>query len=143
MTVHKEFCRNGVELLADVLADAQHLLGQFSENTRRQGSGTERQPGHGARRRHPVTLELSYAAIDPGEASERVESPTPPIHRTPVHKPGPTDFRRGDKVSFTDKYLQPQISTITRVNQRTASVDCESGSGWSVPFATLRHVTDI
>ena len=86
---------------------------------------------------------LSYAAIDPGEASERVESPTPPVHHTPVHKPGPADFRRGDKVSFTDKYLQPQVGTITRINQRTAAVDCEGGAGWRVPFAMLRHVTDI
>lgn len=86
---------------------------------------------------------LSYAAIDPGEASERVEGPAPPVHHTPVHKPGPADFRRGDKVSFTDKYLQPQVGTITRINQRTATVDCEGGAGWRVPFAMLRHVTDI
>ncbi|MDR3453093.1 MAG: hypothetical protein P4L96_09845 [Rhodoferax sp.] len=50
---------------------------------------------------------MSYAAIDPGDASERVESPAPTVNQTPVHKPGPEDFRRGDKVSFTDKYLQP------------------------------------
>lgn len=86
---------------------------------------------------------LSYAAIDPGEATERVESPAPPAHHTPLHKPRAADFRRGDKVSFTDKYLQPQVGTITRINQRTATVDCEGGAGWRVPFAMLRHVTDI
>ena len=86
---------------------------------------------------------LSYAAIDPGEASERVERPTPTAHQTPVHKPGPANFRRGDKVSFTDKYLQPQVGTISRINQRTATVDCEGGAGWRVPFAMLRHVMDI
>lgn len=86
---------------------------------------------------------LSYAAIDPGEVSERFESPTPTVNQMPVHKPGPEDFRRGNKVSFTDKYLQPQVGTITRINQRTATVDCEGGSGWRVPFAMLRHVTDI
>jgi hypothetical protein len=86
---------------------------------------------------------MSYAAIDPGDASERVDGPTPTVHPTPVHKPGPDDFRRGDKVSFTDKYLQPQVGTITRINQRTASVDCEGGTGWRVPFAMLRHVMDI
>jgi hypothetical protein len=53
------------------------------------------------------------------------------------------DFRRGDKVSFTDKYLQPQVGTITRINQRTASVECDGGSGWRVPFAMLSHVMDI
>ena len=86
---------------------------------------------------------MSYAAIDPGDASERVDGPTPMVHPTPVHKPGSDDFRRGDKVSFTDKYLQPQVGTITRINQRTASVDCEGGTGWRVPFAMLRHVMDI
>jgi hypothetical protein len=60
-----------------------------------------------------------------------------------AHKPSREDFRRGDKVSFTDKYLQPQVGTITRINQRTATVDCEGGAGWRVPFAMLRHVMDI
>ena len=86
---------------------------------------------------------MSYAAIDPGEASDRVESPAPTVDQPPVHKPAPEDFRRGDKVSFTDKYLQPQVGTITRINQRTASVDCEGGAGWRVPFAMLRHLMDI
>ena len=86
---------------------------------------------------------MSYAAIDPIDASERVESPTPTVNQTPAHKTGPDDFRRGDKVSFTDKYLQPQVGTITRINQRTASVDCEGGAGWRVPFAMLSHVMDI
>lgn len=59
---------------------------------------------HGTR----IQWKLSYAAIDPGDASERFESPTPAASQAPVHQPGPQDFRRGDKVSFTDKYLQPQ-----------------------------------
>lgn len=85
----------------------------------------------------------SYAAIEPGDASERFESATPAASQVPVHQPGPQDFRRGDKVSFTDKYLQPQVGTVTRINQRTASVDCEGSAGWRVPFAMLRHLTDI
>jgi hypothetical protein len=60
-----------------------------------------------------------------------------------LHKPARDDFRRGDKVSSIDKYLQHQIGTIARINQRTASVDCESGSGWRVLFAMLRHVMNI
>ena len=86
---------------------------------------------------------LIYAAIEPGEDSERVERQTPTGSQSPVHKPGPDDFRRGDKVSFTDKYLQPQVGTITRINQRTASVECEGGTDWRVPFAMLRHLMDI
>jgi hypothetical protein len=86
---------------------------------------------------------LSYAAIDPGERSESVESATPASVKPLVKKLGPEDFRRGDKVSFTDKYLQPQIGTITRINQRTASVECEDGPGWRVPYGMLSHVMDI
>jgi hypothetical protein len=86
---------------------------------------------------------LSYAAIDPGQSNERLDSDEPALNQVPVHKPGPEDFRRGDKVSFTDKYLQHQVGTITRINQRTATVDCEGGAGWRVPFAMLRHVMDI
>lgn len=86
---------------------------------------------------------LSYAAIDPGEDSDRVENQSPPIIHPPPQKPGRNDFRRGDKVSFTDKYLQHQVGTIARINQRTASVQCEAGTDWRVPFAMLSHVMDI
>lgn len=87
---------------------------------------------------------LSYAAIDPGADSDRVESESPTINIQPSpQKPGRDDFRRGDKVSFTDKYLQHQVGTITRINQRTASVECEAGTDWRVPFALLSHVMDI
>ena len=86
---------------------------------------------------------LNYAGIDPGENEERPEGELPPTSEPRKHKPGRDDFRRGDKVSFTDKYLQPQVGTIARINQRTASVDCEGGSSWRVPFAMLRHVMDI
>ena len=81
---------------------------------------------------------LSYAAIDPGNDIEPLEAQSPPDSQPVTYKPV-----RGDKVSFTDKYLQPQVSTIARVNQRTASVDCEGGISWRVPFVMLRHVMDI
>lgn len=86
---------------------------------------------------------VSYAAIDPGNDSEPVETQSPPASQPLAHNPARGDFIRGDKVSFTDKYLQPQVGTIARVNQRTASVDCEGGTSWRVPFAMLRHVMDI
>ena len=56
-------------------------------------------------------------------------------NQAPVHRPGSEDFHRCDKVSFTDKYLQPQVGIITRINQRTATVDCEGGASWRVPFS--------
>lgn len=89
---------------------------------------------------------MSYAAIDPGAADERIDSPAgaaPGPAMPPPRKPGREDFRRGDKVSFTDKYLQPQVGVISRINQRTATVDCEGGGGWRVPFGMLHHVTDV
>jgi hypothetical protein len=86
---------------------------------------------------------LSYAGIDPGADDEQLESELPPFIEPTEHKPGRDDFRSGDKVSFTDKYLQPQVGTISRINQRTASVDCEGGTSWRVPFAMLRHIMDI
>ena len=86
---------------------------------------------------------LSYAAIDPGEMQEPIEAQSASPAQPQVQKLGPNDFRRGDRVSFTDKYLQPQIGTITRINQRTATVQCEGGSGWRVPFGMLAHVMDI
>ena len=86
---------------------------------------------------------MSYAAIDPGEGQEPVESAAPASVLPAAQKLGPDDFRRGDKVSFTDKYLQVQIGIITRINQRTASVECEDGPGWRVPYGMLSHVMDI
>lgn len=86
---------------------------------------------------------LSYAAIDPGKDGEPLEGQSHPDSQPVAHKPARGDFVRGDKVSFTDKYLQPQVGTIARINQRTASVDCEAGTSWRVPFAMLRHVMDI
>jgi hypothetical protein len=88
-------------------------------------------------------LKVLYAAIDPGEASEPVESARPAAPAAPVYKPSAADFRRGDKVSFTDKYLQSQVGVINRINQKTASVDCGGGAVWLVPFAMLRPVMDI
>ena len=55
---------------------------------------------------------------------------------TVEQKPLPSDLIDG-------KYLQHQVGTITRMNLRTASVDCEAGTGWRVPFAMLSHVMDI
>jgi FKBP-type peptidyl-prolyl cis-trans isomerase 2 len=41
----------------------------------------------------------------------------------PPIKASHNDFRAGEKVSFDDKYLQPQVGTVVRINQRTATVD--------------------
>lgn len=35
------------------------------------------------------------------------------------------------------------LSTIVRINQRTASIDPGDGTTWRMGFALLRHVVDI
>ena len=84
---------------------------------------------------------LPYAAVEPPKGTGQ---PAPAA--TP--KPSPVaasrdDFRGGEKVSFDDKYLQPQVGTVIRINQRTATVDTGNGHSWRVPFHLLRRVLDI
>jgi hypothetical protein len=85
---------------------------------------------------------LSYAGIEPGADTEGLEDPAAASQPLQQPKAGRNDFRTGEKVAFTDRYLQPQVGTIVRINQRTASVDC-GDTNWRVPFAMLRQVVDI
>ncbi len=89
---------------------------------------------------------LPYGAVEPPGPQ------TPPATASartsaPKNLPMRGDFRCGEKVSFDDKYLQPQMGSIMRINQRTATVDTGSGSGsgqsWRVPFHMLRKVFDV
>ena len=85
---------------------------------------------------------LPYAAVEPPRAAPGAATPVPAA--TPAQiKPGRGDFRCGEKVSFEDKYLQTQVGTVVRINQRTATVDTGDGHSWRVGFALLRHVLDI
>jgi hypothetical protein len=85
---------------------------------------------------------LPYAAIEPpapGTAPGRPAPAEPP--GVPLPQRG--DFRCGEKVAFEDRYLATQVGTITRINQRTATIDTGNGHSWRVGFALLRHVVDI
>lgn len=85
---------------------------------------------------------LPYAAIEPpapGAAPARAEPVEPPA----VPMPQRGDFRCGEKVAFEDRYLNTQVGTITRINQRTATIDTGNGHTWRVGFPLLRHVVDI
>jgi len=73
----------------------------------------------------------------PGQKPE----PAPPAAPS-APKPTRADFRRGEKVSFTDRHLQVHVGVITRCNPKTASVDSD-GEAWSVPYGGLRHVLDV
>ena len=84
---------------------------------------------------------LPYTAVEPPTATAQPTAAAPPT--PPPIRASRKDFRGGEKVSFDDKYLQPQVGTVVRVNQRTATVDTGNGHSWRVPFHMLRHVLDI
>lgn len=84
---------------------------------------------------------LPYAAVEPpaGGAATTDQEPAQPAPQLPQR----SDFRCGDKVAFEDRYLNTQLGTVVRINQRTATVDTGNGHSWRVGFALLRHVVDI
>lgn len=50
----------------------------------------------------------------------------------PAPTPGREDFRKGQKVGLEVKHLRSQVGAITRINQRTASIDTGDGLLWKV-----------
>lgn len=84
---------------------------------------------------------LPYAAVEPPKVTGRPAPAAPPRPSPATASRG--DFHGGEKVSFDDKYLQPQVGTVVRINQRTATVDTGNGHSWRVPFHMLRRVLDI
>lgn len=91
--------------------------------------------------KYRVQWKLPYAAIEPPApgAQSRPQAPPPPPAPPKLTR---ADFVRGDKVSFTDRHLQPHVGVITRCNPKTASVDTGESS-WSVPYGALRRVLDL
>jgi hypothetical protein len=85
---------------------------------------------------------LPYTAVEAPQAASSDAAPQSPPS-PPELKPGRGDFRCGEKVSFEDKYLQTQVGTVVRINQRTATIDTGDGHSWRVGFPLLRHVLDI
>jgi hypothetical protein len=83
---------------------------------------------------------LPYAAIETPKTAGSDPAPKKPSPK--MVAPGREDFRRGERVSFEDRYLQSHVGLIVRINQRTATVESDDKS-WRVPFALLRPVHDI
>ena len=88
---------------------------------------------------------LPYAAIvtaqtggpDNGADASVPAKPTPPPEIA-----SRADFRVGNRVSFIDQNLQHRVGLIVRINQRTATMDCD-GQTWRVGFGMLRPIVDI
>ncbi len=71
----------------------------------------------------------------PDSSAQTNPSPPPEIERR-------EDVRIGNRVTFTDRDLQQRVGLIVRINQRTATLDCD-GQTWRVAFGLLRHLVDI
>lgn len=89
-------------------------------------------------------MSLPYAAISMEVATTANASDT--AHEATELAPPPEvgrreDFRVGQRVSFVDHDLQHRIGLIVRINQQTATLDCD-GQSWRVAFSLLRHVID-
>jgi hypothetical protein len=94
-------------------------------------------------------FKVHYGAIvaEPGATSTGSESAPaaevkPDKPRPPPEIAGRADFRVGNRVTFTDANLQHRVGLIVRVNQHTATLDCD-GQKWRVAFGLLRHLVDV
>ena len=85
---------------------------------------------------------VPYAAIEPPGTVESIEGAAGTSRAAEAPRRQRQDFCRGGRVAFDDRYLQTHVGMIVRINQRTASIECD-GQNWRVPFALLRHVVDV
>ena len=93
-----------------------------------------------------IHFTLPYAAIvttpPSGSDNDRADAPVPVKPKPPPEIACRADFRVGNRVSFTDQHLQHRVGLIVRINQRTATLDCD-GQTWRVGFGLLRPLVDI
>ena len=87
---------------------------------------------------------LPYAAIvtTPSSGPDGAEASVPTKPTPPPEIASRADFRVGSRVSFTDRDLQHRVGLIVRINQRTATLNCD-GQTWRVGFGLLRPLVDI
>lgn len=88
---------------------------------------------------------IPYAAIvtmPPGGTDTDAVAPAPAKPKPPPEIASRADFRVGNRVSFTDKNLQHRVGLIVRINQRTATLNCD-GQTWRVGLGLLRPLVDI
>jgi hypothetical protein len=94
-------------------------------------------------------IALPYAAIVPAPPSDvdigaqsGADASVPAKPSPPPEIASRADFRVGHRVSFTDQKLQHRVGLIVRINQRTATLDCD-GQTWRVAFGLLRHLVNV
>ena len=93
-------------------------------------------------------FKVHYAAILAEPTDAPTESgPTPAdVKLTRLSPPpevaGRADFSVGNRVTFIDKNLQHRVGLIVRVNQQTATLDCD-GQKWRVAFELLRLLVEV
>lgn len=102
----------------------------------------ERQTYYAVLSAHGKSWKVPYAAIEVPVGSSEAAATEPAAPPAPCY-PTREDFRKADRVSFEDKYLNTKVGVILRVNTKTASIDCDDGTQWRVPFAMLRHLVDV
>ena len=86
-----------------------------------------------------ILTDAVAAATESGAAPTSVELNKP---STPPEVPGRANFRVGHRVTIIDKNLQHRVGLIVRVNQHTATLDCD-GQKWRVAFELLRHLVHV
>jgi hypothetical protein len=80
-------------------------------------------------------LWVPYAAVLIDPDAPAPEPPPKALRRS--------DFAIGDTVSFEGRDLIQRLGRITRLNAKTATIDCGDQSSWRVSYALLRHVIDV
>jgi hypothetical protein len=97
---------------------------------------------------HSKAFKVHYAAILTEPASAPAEGgPTPADVELTRPTPPPevaarADLHVGNRVTFIDKNLQHRVGLILRVNQHTATLDCD-GQKWRVAFELLRPLVEV
>ena len=71
----------------------------------------------------------------PANVEPNRPSPQPELARR-------ADFHVGSRVTFVDKKLQHRVGLIKRVNQQTATLDCD-GKEQRVAFELLGNLVDV
>jgi len=87
---------------------------------------------------------VPYAALDlQGTADidnvEIFDRPAPPRSAPTLTR---AEFKVGGTVSFLDRDQRLHSGRIVRLNQKTATLTCESGE-WRVPYRHLHHLIDL